>query len=321
MSRATFEIEKILLEKELKKYSSFLDSSLKEYEVPYPNKDHMNAFVDRIKSKISEDVGKTAEEMFMYIVVPHWKVMFDGDNFIDTDKTLDEQKEILGTLIQSIKNTGFIENFIDEESTEILNKHFLSDDYKRHILLAILQSEYNLCNEDIHWKDALLERIRIMFYSGLFIGDIDKVDDIIDMVNNKTIKSILPKNVITLLKALEITTTFNETFTFIDLLHYLIFISIGSGVSDDYMDLEEDIDNNKITGITQCVKHHIPIKHILSSTIEYLKQIITPYEYTEKAKKWFVDLMSLMYLDLNDCLAFCKSISPYGYKIVFQRKK
>lgn len=320
MSSITFELQKYLLEKELDKYSYYLDTALENYTVIRPDTDEMTVYINKLKGTLTTDIGKTFEEFFMYIVVPDWKVMFDSDNFIDTGKTLTKQKEILSSLIQCIQETGSIHNFMDEETVATVNTKFLNQPYKKDILLAILQSEHNLCDDTISWKDALLERIRVMFYSGLFIADIDRVEDVIDMINSKTFKTLLPTNVISFLKSVSGLRTFNSKLTSVDLISFLIFISIGCGVSDDYMDLEEDIENNKITGVTQCIKYGIPVKHVISTTIEFLKQQVTPTEYTEQAKKWFVSLMSFMYVDLPGCLEFCKSISPYGYQIVFQRK-
>ena len=321
MSRTVFEIEKYMLEQELKQYSTFLDSNLKQYDVQEPDVAEMNAFADRVKSGLTQDIGKSFEEFFKYIIVPDWKVMFDADNFIDTGKTLDEQREILGSLIMSLKRDGkFYEPFISEEITETLNTKFLNQEYKRYVLLSILESEYRLCNPEIAWKDALLDRIRIMFYSALFVADVDKVEDTIDMINQKTFKSVIPKDIIAILKEFSITDAFAEKVTLFDVLHYLTFISVGCGPSDDYMDLEEDLENNKITGVTQCIKQGIDVKHVLSTTLEYLKTKTPPSEVTTQGKKWFIDLMSLMYVDLKKCFEYCKSVTPYGYKIIFQRK-
>lgn len=321
MSRTIFEIEKYLLEQEIKKYSAFLDSNLKQYEVIEPNLDEMTSFAEKVKSGLTQDIGKSLEEFFKYMIVPDWKVMFDADNFIDTGKTLDEQREILADLISSLKVDGkFLRPFMSIEMTEILNTKFLNQDYKYHVLLSILEAEHRLCNSEIFWKDALLDRIRIMFYSALFIADVDKVEDTIEMINKKTFKSVIPKDIIALLKEFSITDAFSEKVTLFDVLHYLTFIAIGCGPSDDYMDLDEDLENNKVTGVTQCIKQGINVKHVLSTTLEYLKQETVENHVTTVAKKWFIDLMSLMYVDLKKCFDYCKSVTPYGYKIIFQRK-
>lgn len=316
-----FQIEKTLLEKELSSYRKFLETHMKKYPIERPNEDSMKEYANSIKEKINNDIGKSFEEFFTYIVVPEWKVMFDCDNFIDTGKSLDEQRDILTSLIESLKISKKIEPpFMSEEVRNIVNTKFLHDDYKYNILLELLQSEHRLCFPDINWVDALLDRTRIMFYSGLFIGDLDKVEDVIEMLNNKTFKTSVPPKLIALIKQLTFIKTFDEKVTLFDLINFLIFLSIGCGLSDDFMDLEEDSQNNKITGITQCIKQNIEIEDVLSSTIEYLRQQIIPNEYSIKAKEWFLDLMSLMYVDLEACLKLCKNISPYGYEIVFQRK-
>jgi hypothetical protein len=321
MSKLIFEIERSLLEKELNAYSTFLDTRLRTYNVPCPNLDEMTDFADRFKANVSEDIGKSFEELFKHIVSPNWKIMFDADNIIDTGKTLDEQKAILGGLLESLRTHRKIDTqFMTEEIRAILNTQFLNQDYKYYVLLELLESEYRLCNPDICWKDALLDRIRIMFYSGLFIGEVDKIEDVLDILNSKTARSILPSRITCILKELIQIQSFDNTLTLLDIIHYCIFISIGCGSSDDYMDLEEDIANNKITGITQCTKAAIDPKDVLSTTIEYLKMNVQETEYTRSVKKWFIDLMSLMYVDMDACFEYCKHVSPYAYNIIFQRK-
>lgn len=321
MSSITFQFEKTILEKELSIYKQFLETKLNYYNIERPNEESMKQYADSIKEKINTDIGKSFEEFFMFIVVPEWKVMFECDNFIDTGKTLEQQKDILFALIESLKTSKRIEEpFMTEEVRHTVNTKFLYDDYKYCILLELLQAEYRLCFSDIHWIDALLDRVRVMFYSGLFVGDLEKVEDTIEMINSKTFKTSFPPRLIAVFKQLTSIASFDEKVTLFDLLGFLVFLSVGCGISDDFMDIEEDTLNNKITGVTQCTIQGVDVKNVLSSTIEYLRERVMPNEYCQKAKEWFLDLMSLMYVDLSACLKLCKDISPYGYEIVFQRK-
>jgi hypothetical protein len=83
------------------------------------------------------------------------------------------------------------------------------------------------------------------------------------------------------------------------------------------MDLKEDLENNKITGVTQAIAQGVNPLHILSTTIDYLNTTQSPLP---TAHAWYVELMLLMYQDLDKCLEFCKSVSPYMFEVIFQRK-
>jgi hypothetical protein len=357
MSEYTFYIEKYLLEKEIRSYSKFLDTNLKDHPVEYPDTTEMAAYIGKIKSRINEDIGKTGEEFFKTIVVPSWKCMFDVDNIIDTGKTLKEQEEIIQSFLDSLEKTGLInDTYVPKDTCEKINKDFLESKYKFCILKEILKSELALCNSNIDWKTATFERVRIMFYSGLFVGDVDKVEDLIETLNTKnpkkiesifptsmiglmkslvtpgtyddrfsildpsTFANIFPEEVVNIIRKFSITSIYEETFTLFDLIHFLVFISVGCGVSDDYMDLEEDTQNNKITGVTQAIKQDINVQHIMSSTLAYLKLSNEIPTYSINSKEWFCKLMALLYHDKEKCLGFFKDLSPYLYNIICQRK-
>jgi hypothetical protein len=94
----------------------------------------------------------------------------------------------------------------------------------------------------------------------------------------------------------------------------------GVAIGDDFMDLEEDLQNNKVTGITQAVKQEIPAKHVLSTACVYSQGIVEEHSFATDTQRWFIEIMGLLYHDQQECLKICSEVSPLFYKILFQRK-
>jgi hypothetical protein len=396
MSVDLFNAAKDFLEVEIAKFNEFLKNNIADHTIPTADISLLEVYVDSIKSKLTQDIGKSLEEAIKAVVVPNWKVMFEADNFIDTGKTLDEQKEILHSLLESLHKTGFVDNkFLPDRIVQIINRDFIADQsFKTQILIEELQAEYNLCNPDIDWINANAERMRVMFYSGLFVGNINKMEellnkflntdgieelkiaseDLVDDIDNvytllqefkedgrefnniellnkiirnysvepvhiDKVKEILNYYISFVMKKSPISLTKNskkdmevliqlaieakllpaKKISMLDAMKTIVLICIGVAPSDDWMDLKEDMENNKITGITRAIAQGIDPLQVLSTTIVYLQKL-TPESSAPNLHAWYIELMSLMYQDLDKCLEFCKSTSPYMFEVIFQRK-
>lgn len=349
-----FELSKKFIETQITSYKSFLLENIGSHDIPPADIATLKEWVDELKSKIDRDIGKTFEDTVKSIVVPNWKTIFEADNFIDTGKTLEEQKTILASILDSLHKTGFVDDeYLPTHIVEIINRDFLQDsDYKVKVLIEELTAEYNLCNPEIDWIDALVERVRVMYYSGLLVGDMDGIETLIekfhpekfqnlseyiDIDEFNSYKTMLTKGNIKDSHPIEqiITKTDIEVaigmlkeknllpsrkVSVLDAASSIAFICIGVAPSDDWMDLDEDLENHKITGITRAIDQGVSPKDILQTTLLFLKKGVEEKDVFRNIELWYIELMTLMVQDLPKCLEFCKSVSPYMFESIFQRK-
>jgi hypothetical protein len=321
MSFAIFEVQKYIIEKYISEYRDFLSNKLKLYNIEEPDMEMLNEYKEKVQEQLEDKHEKSIEDCMKFIVTDGWEMIFKADNIIDTDKTLEEQSRILQDTIFSLNANSVLDNkHFPVEVVDIINKNFLCDGYKFYVLKALLVSEYNLCNPNISYIDAICERVRIMYYSGLLVANMDKVEDLLELINKKEAKVYIPRFIINLLKLPIINDFFPkiEQLSTIDLLYASAICSIICAPSDDFMDLEEDLQNNKITGITQAIKQNVDPKMIMATTIKFLKN--KSDDRFPEFKKWAIHVMILLYKDSKKCFEFCKSISPEYFDTIFQRK-
>lgn len=348
-----FELAKQFIETQINAYKQFLLEHIGPHDIPLADITVLEEWVAELKVKLNRDLGKTFEGVVKTVVVPNWKTIFEADNFIDTDKTIEEQKIILASILDSLHKTGFVDDkYLPSHIVEIINRDFLKDsEYKVKVLIEELTAEYNLCNPDIDWVDALIERIRVMYYSGLLVGDMDgietviekfnpeKFDSIKDMVNidefnayksllcNGNVKESHPMEQLVTKTDIELAIQMLKEkqllprkVSVLDAASSIAFICIGVAPSDDWMDLDEDLENHKITGITRAIDQGISPKDILQTTLLFLKKGVEEKGVFRNIELWYIELMTLMVQDLPKCLEFCKSVSPYMFESIFQRK-
>lgn len=352
MSLDLFHLQKEMLETEISKFKDFLTNNLQEYDIPPADVSLLKEYLENLKEKISQDIGQAVEDAVKSILVKEWKTIFAADNYIDEGKTISEQKSILSNIINELKTTGKLtDSYLPSKISDSVNANFLQSPYKVLILTEELTSELNLCNTDIYWIEALSERIRVMFYSAFLIGDVNGVEYLIKkLIRNKEYTSEyfdladadkyyetidMPNDdfvhpLETLIKKKEYIEIFeeakssgiipNQRVSIQDVIRVIILLCIGVAVSDDFMDKEEDIKNNKVTGITRGITEGVSLKSIVSTTIVYLSETVSMIETPRKIERWYIQLMSLMYQDTKECLKFCKNVSPYLFQLLFQRK-
>jgi hypothetical protein len=364
-----------IIETEVKRITSFLREHIKEYEIPTPNTEFIKKHINELQKKLSPTLEKNVEGLVYSLILPTWKTMFEIDNFIDTDKTLEEQKEIIQDLIESVENTGKItDKYIPTHLVEIVNRDFLVSDLKRRVLIAELNAELKLCNPEIDWIDAVAERMRVMHFSGALVIEISAINTLLDRLSAmmkdthyNRLRNYIPKEVqifgskylslakgyasyyfpsleikpehpvegwirkiydevdiVELMKQLPISKKFpdlpNRNVTISDLIIPIAQMCGGVAIGDDYMDLEEDMRNNKVTGVTQAVKQGIPAKHVLSTACIYSQGIVEEHSFATETQRWFIELMGMLYHDQPECLRLCSEASPLIYNNLFQRK-
>lgn len=352
MSLDLFHLQKEMLETEISKFRDFLTNNLQEYEIPPADVSLLKEYLENLKAKLSQDIGQAIEDAVKSILVKEWKTIFAADNYIDEGKSILEQKHILNKIIEELKSNGKLtREYLPSDIVDSVNANFLQSNYKIQILIEELTSELNLCNTEIHWIDALCERIRVMFYSAFLIGDVEGIEYLIKkLIRNKeyipewidlteadryyetacTPNDSFVHPLEQLIKKKEYLEIFEEAknngilpktpITIRDVINVIILLCIGVAVSDDFMDIDEDTKNNKITGITRGIAEGVSLQSIVSTTIVYLNETVSVIETPKKIELWYIQLMSLMYQDTPECLNFCRNTSPYLFKLLFQRK-
>lgn len=317
----TFEFQKFVLEKYISEYKDFLTNNFHHYTIGEPDIEMLNNFKTKAQEHLTDTDQKSIEDCMKFITTPGWEAIFKADNIIDTGKTLEEQSKILNDTIFSLNTNFKLDNkHFPNDIVDTINTKFLCDTYKIFVLKALLVSEYNLCNPNIGFIDALCERTRIMYYSGLLVADLDKVENIIDMINKKQPKTYIPKSLINLLSLPFLKDYVKvDQVSSVDALYVAAFLAIICAPSDDYMDIEEDLQNNKINGITQAIKQNIEPKAVMATTIKFLEKVEIDQKF-EESKKWALHTMIFLYKDTEKCLEFCKSVYPNLFETIFQRK-
>ena len=360
-----------IIETEIERITTFLRESTKEYEIPEPNTEFIKKHINSLQKKLSPTLEKNVEGLIYSLILPTWRTMFEIDNFIDTDKTLEEQKEIIQDLIESVESTGKItDKYIPTHLVEIVNRDFLVSDLKRRVLIAELKAELKLCNPEIDWIDAVAERMRVMHFSGALVIEMTAIRTLLDRLTvmmESTLYSYIPKEVhvlgskylalgkeyanrffpyleinpehpvegwirniytevdiVELMKQLPLIKKFpdlpNQKITISDLVVPIAQMCGGVAIGDDYMDLEEDLQNNKVTGITRAIKQGIPAKYVLSTACIYSQGIVEEHSFATETQRWFIELMGMLYHNQQECLRLCSEASPFIYKNLFQRK-
>ena len=105
----------------------------------------------------------------------------------------------------------------------------------------------------------------------------------------------------------------------IQLFEGLADISIVAAIADDFLDLAEDIENNKITGMTQGLKSSVDPKHVFSTTLLYIRLKLYDTGLTDYIKDWADQLLKTIFNDMPGFAKFCKDEMPFLFDHIFQR--
>ncbi len=169
-----FHEAKQTLENELERFRSFLHESIGSYEFSPADIDPIRGYAQYIQSKLTQDIGKAFEELVRSTLLPNWKMIFHADNYIDTGRTLEEQRDLIAAIIHSIETTGKVSH-LPSTMAKVINEEFLNTEYRRSTLLEELHAEHRLTDPSIDWISACLDRARVMYYSVLVVMNADVV--------------------------------------------------------------------------------------------------------------------------------------------------
>jgi hypothetical protein len=102
-----------IIETEVKRITTFLREQIKDHEIPEPNTEVILKHIKELQKKMTPTLEKNMEGLLHSLILPNWKTMFEIDNFIDTNKTLEEQKIIIADYVI----TGDLEKAIRESTS------------------------------------------------------------------------------------------------------------------------------------------------------------------------------------------------------------
>lgn len=349
MSLELFELEKTILETELDLFRDFLKNNLREYEIPAANVSRLEEWYLELKKNTEIDVGKSVELALQETLIPNWKLIFKIDNQIDDGKSLEEQKTLLADTIEDLKQTGTISTkHFTPEIVKVVNRDFLNLPAKVHATIEELSAELRLCDPDIEWIDAICDRIRIAYYSVLIVIDKDKIerllhqavnvkkidmsyditnyfDDVekyLDLEESSNVPTTIPvRQLISLFEKIKEQDALpTRKLNFFDVISTLAIVAQGTATADDIMDIQEDLEKNKITGVIRCMNAGISTNTIFSTLIAYLIKKAKVIPIVDKVQVWLIEFLCLMYHEQPKCLEFCRSVIPDFFSVFFQRK-
>lgn len=323
-----FHEAKKILDDELHRFESFLLENVDTYTFEPANIEPVREYAKYIQSKLTQDMGKCFEEIAKSAMLSNWKTIFHADNYIDTGRTLEEQRELIAAIIHSIETTGKVSH-LPSGMANIINEEFLDTEYRTSVLLEELRAEYRLTDPSIDWISACIERVRVMFYSVLVVGKPEVVREYAERAyaifydrKLDAIDAVLSKEEVEFLysEAQKHNAIPEKEPSQEDALRLLAWSAVIVASTDDFMDLEEDIENQKLTGITCAVRDGLAA-HILQSTvIHYMERTFSDVPQFRDAQRWFRELVVLAYQDSRKCIEACREISPYLFTYFFQRK-
>jgi hypothetical protein len=323
-----FHEAKQILEDELEKFRSFLLENTEVYTFEPADITPIRIYARNIQSKLAQDMGKSFEEIVKSTMIRNWKTIFHADNYIDTGRTLEEQRELIKTIITSIETTGKVSD-LPTTMMNIINAEFLDTEYRKSVLLEELRAEYRLTDPSIDWISACLERTRVMYYSVLTVVKCEVIRSIVEKLyaiaydrKVEAFENIFTKEEIDMLlrEAILHNAIPEKEISQTDGLCLLARSAVVVSVTDDFMDLEEDLENDKRTGITCGQKIGISPSMLMSTVIQYMETIYSDVPQIRSLQLWFRELVILAYQDSQKCIETCREISPYLFTYFFQRK-
>lgn len=346
MSLEFFETEKTILETELDLFRDFFLNNLKDYDVPKADISRLEQWYSEMKKDIDIDVKKSVETAVQETLITNWKLIFKLDNEIDDGKSLEDQRKLLTDTIQDLKETGKLSTkHFKQDVIKVVNREFLNLPAKVQATIEELSAELRLCNPNIEWIDAFCDRIRVAYYSVLIVIDKDKIERLVQQLANvkkidvnydinnyfddvdkyldlEDVPITIPvRQLIDLFEKIKQNEALpTRKLNFFDIVSTLAIVSQTVATVDDILDLEEDLEKNKITGVIQCINSGISTNTIFSTLIMYLIKKVKLVPVVENVQLWIIELLCLMYHDQKKCLEFCRSISPDLFNTFFQRK-
>jgi hypothetical protein len=343
-----------VIDREIDKYVEYMLENTKSHVM-----DPGNEMLIQTHAADYEDIDfdTIAAKIATVTLVPNWPVIFQADNHLDSGKkSLDQQRELIGTLIEDLRASGKVsDSHLPKGIAKVINEEFLTEPLKVRALIAELTAEYNLCKRDISWTDALKERIRVACYSILLCANSDLVGTLyahsaelekfgirVDLPANqkavdekilenlkKELKEIIGKgkNGEKILSALEsgawagelegATDACKEEY---EIIQTFCILSICIAIGDDYLDMAEDVENNKITGITRALEMGIPAENVFRTSSMYLMVFIMKNPWLKmNAKLFLINLINVITNNPKKFMEACISRCPKFLSNIFQR--
>ena len=207
-----------------------------------------------------------------------------------------------------------------------------------------------MCKRDISWTDALKERIRVACYSILLCAnpdlvgtlfahsaELEKIGIRVDLpAGQKAVDEKILENLKKELKEIigkgknggKILSAELWAEDYVEgrvaeeyeIVQAFCILSICIAIGDDYLDMAEDIENNKITGITRGLEMGIPAENVFRTSSMYLMVFIMKNDWLKKDNKLFlINLINVITNNPKKFMEACISRCPKFLSNIFQR--
>jgi len=321
-------------------------------------KKHYKQVLDKLDTINYKQVDP--EELYNYILLEHWRVILSVDNVIDSSSKKDQSKILKELIASLKTNNKFSKTSLPKKTIDIVNTKILVSDEKVQIAIDELTSELNLLNPKISWIEALKERARIASNTYLLAIDFDKAIFTLKKLfyflnkysfvekpvlekyrqeleslnikidpsypntehpcdNHYTEKSIEENVDLIREKLSDLNLDLSDT-TLQHMIKIGCFHIIIHSIIDDYLDIVEDLTQNKITGIIQGMKQSISPRQILGTVVYFLQSTHSENYNIDLCQKWTIEILKILYHDTDVFLDTLKDIDPRLFEYFFQRR-
>jgi len=348
-----------VIERELDEYIKYISENTKDHHIEKGDEDMIKKEYEKYDDIELDEIAKQAASMFLvpnWFVIFHADNHLDsGKKSLEQQREL-----IGAILADLRTTGNVSSTNLPDAIVKVINEEFLTEPLKVQALISELTAEYNLCDPTIGWKDAMKERIRVACYSvllcvnpdilGTIAKNVDRISEITQedvewlkkygdrtsldetllekMKNN--IKEILAKSkngkkfadVLETVESGEIPAELKGTprLSEYELIQVCCIVSICMAISDDFLDIAEDLENNKITGITRGLDENIPAEHIFKTTNMYfMLHILKSTHLKENVKVFLYNLVNVYCNDPRKCIEIITKKYPVFLSYVFQR--
>jgi hypothetical protein len=235
-------------------------------------------------AKIETRTGKKLDDLFPEFLIPNFDIIFKVDDMIDNGKTMEEQRHMLHAIVTSVES-GAIDSLFPEEIAKTVRECILSSESRTKALLSELAAEIALLNPDLDWVEAMIQRARVTLYSALLVLDFAKLLQAYDEYR------------------LDIPYSRRE------LAHVAAMWAIATATADDYLDREDDIKQNKVTGMTQCDDP----KAVFTTIVTFFRT-----QVKTSADLWPIEAFTGIYFDPRECIRIFYQEAPRMAQYLFR---
>lgn len=300
----------IIAEECSERLQAFLQEKTAVYDLRQPMKDELREAAIRWRTNAEKEFGnQDLDSIALRFLAPNFHIIFDADDMIDEDPSVDKQREILTRSLEAIKSETYDNLPFPAPFREMLVRDILTGPEKRLALVKELEAEVRLLDPTIHWIDATLDRIRVAFYSVLLCINEPALAQYVDEYKSAALAEKIYR-----IADEKIGKTTPNTVRAMRLIWFGIAMAT---MGDDLIDLEEDRRVSKNTGMTRCENPDA----LYTSILTFVQAQLDPVLYANGYERWVPEFFLWFYYEPNEVIQFVASQTPLAAKFVYKRKE